>query len=83
MNFVQRIRNWLNREKEEPVETKKKPFVIPLPKKMNPDKVDPERKIRECGICKGEILPDEVMTKSQGYYMHKTCIEYAKRYFGL
>ena len=83
MNLITKLKELITREKVKKKKEGKKSFLLPLPKKLNPEKVNPERKIRECGICKNDVLPDEVMTKNQGIYMHKSCIKYAKKYFSV
>ena len=62
--------------------SKQKDFQVPQIKKLPEEKIDWNRKIRECGICEDNINPDESMTKMVGYYFHKSCFAKAKRWAG-
>jgi hypothetical protein len=51
----------------------------PEPKKIPDDKVDWDRKVRECAACLKEIQPNERQTKQQGKYFHPLCLSTAKK----
>ncbi len=51
----------------------------PEPKKIPADRVDWDRKVRECKACMKDIQPDERQTKQQGNYFHPLCLETAKK----
>ena len=52
---------------------------------MPEEKIDPDRKVRECEICKRRIWPNEYMRKEPGtgMYFHSLCIKEAKKFLGI
>jgi len=85
MGWLNKIKELLKKKNKKNKEEGKKQFIPPVPKKMSEDKVNNSRKIRECGICRGEILPDEYMRKEPGtgMYFHTLCIKEAKKFIGI
>jgi len=83
MSWLSKIKDLITRKNKKNKKEKKPEFIIPIPKKMNPEKVDPTRKVRECGVCKGDINYDEVMTKKAGFYMHDSCLKAARKFVGI
>lgn len=85
MSWLQNLKDLITRKNKKNKKENKKQFMPPAPKKMNPKRIDPSRKIRECGVCQGDILPDELMRKEPGTgkYFHVLCIKEAKRFVGI
>jgi hypothetical protein len=85
MSWLDKFKKLISRKNKKNKKEGKKQFIPPKPKKMNPDKIDPNRKIRECGICQRLILNDELMRKEPGTgkYFHILCIKEAKKFVGI
>ena len=85
MSWLSKIKDLITRKNKKNKSEGKKQFIPPRPKKLPERKIDPNRKIRECGICKGMILPDEVIRKEPGtgLYFHSLCIKEAKKFIGI
>lgn len=85
MGWLNKLKALITRKNKSNKEEGKKQFLPPVPKKMKKEKVNPSRKIRECGVCRGEILPDETMRKEPGtgMYFHTLCIKEAKKFISI
>jgi len=79
MNWFKKILGIGRRKpKDEVVTDDKDNFVVPPISKLPEHKVDPNRKIRKCGVCEDNILPDERITKLSGHYFHQSCFKKEK-----
>ena len=84
MKFFSKIKDLIFRKNEENKKEGKEQFIPPAPKLLREDKIDPSRRIRECKICQGDILPEHAMRKEPGtsFYFHTLCIKEAKKFLG-
>jgi len=68
---------------EEEKDSNDKEFLPPPADILPTDKINWCRKIRECGVCKKNILPEERITKTAGFYFHTSCLKSAKSFCGM
>lgn len=85
MSWLDKIRELIGKKKEDGGEDIKKQLILPDFKLLREDKIDWDRKVRECGVCKQDILPEHSMRKEPGtaFYFHTSCIRAAKDYLGV
>lgn len=84
MSWFSKFKDLITRKNKKQKEEGKKQFIPPEPKFLREEKIDPNRKIRECKICQGDILPEHAMRKEKGtcLYFHTNCIKEAKKFLG-